>query len=431
MFAYLFDMLRDPNAQWILLGSMLLGLSSGVLGSFAYLRKQSLMGDALAHAALPGVCIAFMLTGSKSIFFFLIGAAAAGLIATFGIGYVTRHSRIKQDSALGIVLSVFFGVGIVLLTKIQHGGSGNQSGLDKFLFGQAASMVLSDVITMAVVALILVILCGLLFKEFKLLSFDPGFAKGIGLPVAALDQFMMFLIVVAVVVGIQAVGVVLMSALLITPAVSARYWTEKLGVMVVLSGIFGAISGFVGTLVSGLGSNLPTGPLSVLAATALFIVSVLFAPKRGLAAKVLERLAVKRTVLRDMQRQVQVQSVRQPAHGTRRRGDYERLLDYTDSLARRLFVQSARLFSRPAADGDDRRRDQPLRAAGDRYRLLNQRLARLLLHDAGRFGDRFADRFPDSMVQPERRPVRCVHRRRIHSVVRFGGSARQRVHPPS
>ncbi|MED4603952.1 iron chelate uptake ABC transporter family permease subunit, partial [Paenibacillus validus] len=264
MFAYLFDMLRDPNAQWILLGSMLLGLSSGVLGSFAYLRKQSLMGDALAHAALPGVCIAFMLTGSKSIFFFLIGAAAAGLIATFGIGYVTRHSRIKQDSALGIVLSVFFGVGIVLLTKIQHGGSGNQSGLDKFLFGQAASMVLSDVITMAVVALILVILCGLLFKEFKLLSFDPGFAKGIGLPVAALDQFMMFLIVVAVVVGIQAVGVVLMSALLITPAVSARYWTEKLGVMVVLSGIFGAISGFVGTLVSGLGSNLPTGPLSVL-----------------------------------------------------------------------------------------------------------------------------------------------------------------------
>ncbi len=108
MFAYLFDMLRDPNAQWILLGSMLLGLSSGVLGSFAYLRKQSLMGDALAHAALPGVCIAFMLTGSKSIFFFLIGAAAAGLIATFGIGYVTRHSRIKQDSALGIVLSVFF-----------------------------------------------------------------------------------------------------------------------------------------------------------------------------------------------------------------------------------------------------------------------------------------------------------------------------------
>ncbi|MEK8132462.1 iron chelate uptake ABC transporter family permease subunit [Paenibacillus filicis] len=301
MFDYFIQLLSDPNAQWILLGSMLLGLSSGVLGSFAYLRKQSLMGDALAHAALPGVCIAFMLTGSKSIFFFLIGAAAAGLIATFGIGYVTRNSRIKQDSALGIVLSVFFGIGIVLLTKIQHGGSGNQSGLDKFLFGQAASMVLTDVITMAVVALLLVLICALLFKEFKLLSFDAGFAKGIGLPVAALDQFMMFLIVVAVVVGIQAVGVVLMSALLITPAVSARYWTEKLGVMVVLSGIFGAISGFVGTFISGLGSNLPTGPLSVLAATALFVFSVLFAPRRGLAAKLLERIAVKRSVLSELE----------------------------------------------------------------------------------------------------------------------------------
>lgn len=293
----LFELFADPNTQWILLGSVLLGLSSGVLGSFAYLRKQSLMGDALAHAALPGVCIAFMLTGSKSIFFFLIGAVIAGLIATFGIGYVTRNSRIKQDTALGIVLSVFFGFGIVLLTQIQHGDSGNQSGLDKFLFGQAASMVLSDVITMTIVATALVLVCVIFFKEFKLLSFDPGFAKGIGLPVAWLDQFLMFLIVVAVVVGIQAVGVVLMSALLITPAVSARYWTEKLGVMVVLSGIFGALSGLIGTMISTTANNLPTGPLSVLAATLLFVLSVLFAPRRGLVSKLLLRYAVKRDVM--------------------------------------------------------------------------------------------------------------------------------------
>ncbi|MCZ8522358.1 MULTISPECIES: metal ABC transporter permease [Paenibacillus] len=312
MLTLLFEMFRDPNAQWILLGSMLLGLSSGVLGSFAYLRKQSLMGDALAHAALPGVCIAFMLTGSKSIFFFLIGAVLAGLTATFGIGYVTRHTRIKQDSALGIVLSVFFGLGIVLLTKIQHEGSGNQSGLDKFLFGQAASMVFKDVVTMAVVAALLVLVCTLLFKEFKLLSFDQGFAKGIGMPVAFLDQFMMFLIVVAVVVGIQTVGVVLMSALLITPAVSARYWTERLGVMVVLSGLFGAVSGFLGTWISGAANNLPTGPLSVLSATALFVVSVLFAPRRGLVAKLLERTAVKRNVVSVQQPQVRLNSVQQP-----------------------------------------------------------------------------------------------------------------------
>ncbi|WP_282940721.1 metal ABC transporter permease [Paenibacillus sp. RC67] len=293
------ELLSDPNTQWILLGSILLGLSSGVLGSFAYLRKQSLMGDALAHAALPGVCIAFMLTGSKSIAFFLIGAAVSGLIATFGVGFVTRNSRIKQDSALGIVLSVFFGLGIVLLTQIQHGSSGNQSGLDKFLFGQAASMVHKDVVIMTAVAGVLLVVCALLFKEFKLLSFDSGFAKGLGYPVAFLEQFMMFLIVVAVVVGIQAVGVVLMSALLITPAVTARYWTERLGVMVVLSGFFGAVSGFVGTLVSTTANNMPTGPLSVLAATALFVVSVLVAPRRGVLSKVLQRLSVRRAVLEE------------------------------------------------------------------------------------------------------------------------------------
>lgn len=289
----------DPNARWILLGCSLLGLSSGVLGSFAYLRKQSLMGDALSHAALPGVCVAFMITGSKSIFFFLIGAAAAGLLATLSIGWITRYSKIKQDSALGIVLSVFFGVGIVLLTQIQHSSSGNQSGLDKFLFGQAASMVNSDVITMAIISFLLVGICTLFFKEFKLLSFDPGYARGLGFPVGILDHFMMFLIVVAVVVGIQAVGVVLMAALLITPAVAARYWTERLGLMVILSGLFGAFSGFVGTYLSTMGSNLPTGPLSVLAATVVFVISLFFAPKRGLVIKLIRQSSMKQKIQKD------------------------------------------------------------------------------------------------------------------------------------
>lgn len=293
------NMLLDPNVQWILLGSMLLGLSSGVIGSFAYLRKQSLIGDALAHAALPGVCIAFMLSGSKSIGLFLLGAAAAGVIATFGIGFITLNTRIKQDSALAIVLTVFFGIGIVLLTRIQHSGNGNQSGLDKFLFGQAASMMLSDVIIMAVISLVLVTVCSLLFKEFKLLSFDPGFARGIGYPVAFMDQLIMLLIVVAVVVGIQAVGVVLMSALLITPAVSARYWTEKLGLMVVLSGLFGALSGLIGTFISAGGNNLPTGPLTVLVATAVFVLSVAAAPRRGALSKLLLRASVRSQVRRE------------------------------------------------------------------------------------------------------------------------------------
>lgn len=294
-----FDLLLDPNVQWILTGCMLLGLGSGVIGSFAYLRKQALMGDALSHAALPGVCIAFMLIGSKSIVLFLIGAAAAGLAATFGIGFITRHTRLKQDAALAIVLSLFFGVGIVLLTQIQHSGNGNQSGLDKFLFGQAATMVRADVIAMAIISLILVGICALLFKQFKLLSFDPGFARGIGYPVAFLEQLLMFLIVIAVVVGVQAVGVVLMAALLITPAVSARYWTEKLGLMVALSGTFGAASGLIGTFVSAGGNNLPTGPLIVLSATAVFVLSVIAAPRRGLAAKWLVHVAARNRVTRE------------------------------------------------------------------------------------------------------------------------------------
>ncbi|MEK3913988.1 metal ABC transporter permease [Paenibacillus sp. FSL H7-0331] len=298
MFSW-FQLFLDPNTQWILLGCMLLGLSSGVIGCFAYLRKQSLMGDALSHAALPGICITFMLTGSKSILLFLVGAAIAGIIATFGIGYVTRHTRIKQDSALAIVLSVFFGFGIVLLTQIQHSGSGNQSGLDKFLFGQAASMVRSDVITISIICLLLLSVSALLFKEFKLVSFDPGFARGMGYPVAFLEQLIMFLIVIAVVVGIQAVGVVLMAALLITPAVSARYWTDKLGIMIVISGLFGALSGFIGTLISASGNNLPTGPLTVLAATALFVLSLLAAPRRGVISKLLVRASVRNHVLQE------------------------------------------------------------------------------------------------------------------------------------
>ncbi|MFB9327604.1 metal ABC transporter permease [Paenibacillus aurantiacus] len=299
-------MVTDPNAQWILLGCMLLGLCSGVIGCFAYLRKQSLMGDTLAHAALPGICIAFMLTGTKSIGLFLLGAGAAGLLATFGIGLITRYSRIKTDAAMGIVLSSFFGLGIVLLTQIQHSDYGNQSGLDKFLFGQAASMIGSDVNAMLIVSIVIIAACTLLFKEFKLLAFDPGFARGLGFRVAFLDQLLMFFIVVSVVAGIQAVGVVLVAALLITPAVSARYWTDRLGTMVILAGAFGLLSGAVGTWLSSTTASLPTGPVSVLAQTLLFGASLLLGPKRGLLAKRLAHTRARRTVIHEQSLQVNV-----------------------------------------------------------------------------------------------------------------------------
>ncbi|CAI6083338.1 Manganese transport system membrane protein MntC [Paenibacillus sp. JJ-100] len=318
MWNWVASILSDPNTRWILLGCMLLGFSSGIIGSFTFLRRQSLMGDTLAHAALPGICIAFMLTETKSIGLFLFGALIAGIVATFGISWITRYSRIKQDAAMGIVLTVFFGIGVVMLTRIQHSASGSQSGLDKYLFGQAASMVLTDVYIMGGVCLVLLLACLLWFKEFKLVSFDPGFARGMGLPVGVLEQLILLLTVIAVVAGIQAVGVVLVAALLVTPAAAARCWTDSLALMVLLSGLFGAVSGSAGTVFSTLVPNLPTGPVTVLAATVLFIGSALLAPRRGLLARKLRSIQAKSAYIREEQATLQIGSA-QPK--TQKRGE--------------------------------------------------------------------------------------------------------------
>ncbi|MBA4493336.1 metal ABC transporter permease [Paenactinomyces guangxiensis] len=291
--------IQDPNAFWVLSGTTLLGLCSGVLGSFAFLRKRGLMGDVLAHAALPGICMAFMITGSKNPFLFLIGAMITGIFASLCIGWITRFSRIKEDTALGLVLSVFFGLGIVLLTQIQHSDNGNQSGLDKFLFGQSASMVGSDVQMMGTVAIILLILCSLFFKELKLLCFDASFGRSLGFPTGRLDFLLMLFLVVAVVIGLQAAGVVLMAALLITPAAAARYWTERLNRMIIISACMGSLSGMLGTFISSVGYNLSTGPVIVLAATVMFILSMVFAPRRGLLAKWLRLLKTRNQVAKD------------------------------------------------------------------------------------------------------------------------------------
>lgn len=301
MWNWIISILSDPNTRWILLGCLLLGFSSGIIGSFTFLRRQSLMGDTLAHAALPGICIAFMLTETKSIGLFLLGALLSGIMATFGVSWITRYSRIKQDAAMGIVLTVFFGIGVVMLTRIQHSASGSQSGLDKYLFGQAASMVLTDVYVMAGVCIVLLIACLVWFKEFKLVSFDPGFARGMGLPVGVLEQLILLLTVIAVVAGIQAVGVVLVAALLVTPAAAARCWTDSLALMMMLAGLFGALSGAAGTVFSTFVPNLPTGPVTVLAATLLFAGSALFAPRRGLFARKLRSMQAKSAYMREEQ----------------------------------------------------------------------------------------------------------------------------------
>ena len=275
------DLLFDYTIRNVALGAAIIGVLGGVLGSFAILRRQGLFGDALAHATLPGVCVAFMLSGAKEPVVLLSGAGLSAGLGALLILIIVNRTRIKQDAALGIVLSVFFGAGTVLLTYIGGSGSGDQSGLDRFIFGQAATIVWDDVMVMGTLAALALLVVALLFKEFKLLSFDPAFAASLGFPVGRLNVLLTLLIVVAVIVGIQAVSVVLMAAMLIVPAAAARQWTDGLGAMVVISGLFGAFSGVSGALLSATGANLPTGPLIVLSATALLVLSLFLGRSQG------------------------------------------------------------------------------------------------------------------------------------------------------
>ena len=282
MFEAIFGFLSDYTYRTVIMGSALLGLSSGVLGSFAVLRKQSLLGDAVSHAALPGVALAFLITGSKKLPVMLLGAFVAGLLATLFINAITRRSRIKDDSALGLVLSVFFGLGLVLLTIIQKMPNAGQSGLEKFLFGQAATLVINDVIVMAIASLVLLTCVILFWKEFKLLTFDPGYCQSLGFPVRLLDNFLTVLLVVAIIIGLQTVGVVLMSAMIVAPVAAARQWTDRMWVMVTLSALFGATAGISGALTSSLVKKMPTGPTIILWVSGIVVFSMLFAPNRGL-----------------------------------------------------------------------------------------------------------------------------------------------------
>lgn len=272
----------DYTVRTIVLGAIALGVVSGALGSFALLRKQSLLGDAISHAALPGVVLAFLLTRNKDSFVLIVGAAIAGWLATLWMSSITRNTRIKEDSALGLVLSVFFGFGLMLLTYTQSLPDSRQAGLDAFLFGQAATLLFRDVVTMAVMGLVSLLLLTVFWKELKLASFDREFAASLGFPIARLDTLLMTLLVIAIVIGLQAVGVVLMSAMVVAPAAAARQWTDRLGVMVALSAFFGALAGLAGALISSTGAGLATGPVIVLAASAIVVFSLFFASNRGL-----------------------------------------------------------------------------------------------------------------------------------------------------
>jgi len=281
------DLFTDFTTQTIGIGTAMLGLLSGILGVYATLRKQSLLGDAVAHAALPGIAVAFLLTGTKNIWLILAGAAVSGWIATFWISAITFNTKLKSDTAMALVLAVFFGFGLVLLTYIQRLPNANQSGLETFLFGQAATLLRRDVYAMLATAGFAILLIILLWKEFKIFTFDPAFTKSLGFNNTLIEFSINFLIVLAIVTGLQTVGVILMSALLIAPATAARQWTNSLIVMVVISAFFGIFAGLAGTAISGAADNLPTGPVIVLVSISLVFISFIFAPERGYIGKII------------------------------------------------------------------------------------------------------------------------------------------------
>lgn len=296
----LHDLLFNYTLRTVALGTAILGLVSGALGTFALLRKQSLLGDVISHAALPGVVIAFLLTGTRNSSILLIGALIAGWLAAFVVLTIVRHTHLTEDSALGLALSVFFGLGILLLSLTQRLVTTRQAGLDKFLFGQAAALIQSDVITMGVIGIVTLFILGLFWKEFKLVSFDGDFAEVIGFPVQKIELLLTTLFVIAIVIGLQAVGVVLMSAMVVAPAAAARQWTNQLSVMVVLAAFFGALSGVIGAVISASAAGLSTGPVIVLIITIIAVFSLLFAPERGFLWAKIRRLGQRQKLQREM-----------------------------------------------------------------------------------------------------------------------------------
>ncbi len=294
-----FISLQDAAVRHALLGSVLLGIACGLLGSFLVVRKLALIGDTLSHAVLPGVALGFLWNMTKDPTAIFIGATAAGLLGTMMVGWITSTTRLKEDAALGLVLATFFAVGICITTMIQRLPTGNKSGIDKYLFGQAAAMSYADVVWLGSVTALVVVLIVALYHGLLVGSFDASFAHASGVPARLLHHVLMLLLSFAVVTSLQAVGVVLVSAMLITPAATAYLLTDRMHRMLVYAALIGAASAAFGAGVSFLGARLPTGPFMVLAAAFFFLLAFFFAPRRGLVVRAWRRYSRSRKIERE------------------------------------------------------------------------------------------------------------------------------------
>ncbi len=321
----------DPNAVWVSLGTVLLGMSASVIGGFAFLRKRSLMGDALAHAALPGVMTAFILFHSNNPMLMLFGAWVSSFMGLFLMDWLPKHTKIKPDAAMAITLSFFFALGLMQLSYIQGMEVEGKSGLDKILFGQAAAMLPSDVIMLSVVALTVLFVVALLFQKFRLITFNRNYAQSLGLNVALYEIVLALLIVMSVVIGLQIVGVVLMAAVLLTPIAAARFWNQNLSSMLVTAAFIGGLSGLLSANVSYMAPAMPTGPWMVVILSLIFMVSFLFAPQKGLFANLLKKHQLRHQVCEEnVLRTLYILNERHPVNQGNLREKVSMILEFSE-----------------------------------------------------------------------------------------------------
>lgn len=287
------ELIADPTFQTVLLGTTSIGFVSGALGCFAYLRRQSLVGDVIAHSSLFGVMLFFLISylltgqGSKSLFVLVPGAAVSGFLSLWICQWLVRNRTVREDSGLGVMLAIFFGTGILLLRCVQRSEPPipGHRGLEGYIFGMAASMTRSDLIMIAILGAASIIAILVFWKELKAYTFDAMFSHGLGIRHQVMDALLIALLVTGIVIGVQCIGVVLMIAMLVIPAAAARQWTRSLGRMVMLAAVIGAACGVTGSVVSASVDNMPTGPVMVLAGVIIFLISILFAPGRGVLVR--------------------------------------------------------------------------------------------------------------------------------------------------
>jgi len=291
------------NAALVGIGAALLGGAAGAAGTFLFLRKRALVSDAIAHATLPGVGLAFIVMvtfggDGRNLLGLLAGSAITAWLGLLIVEWIARRTRLSEDAAIGAVLSVFFGLGIVLLTVIQTMSAGRQAGLEGFLLGSTAGMLFNDAVVIAIGGALAVLAVFVLRRPMTLVAFDPAYAASAGYNVRHIDLAMMSVVLAVTVIGLKLVGLILIVAMLIIPAVTARFWTNQSNTVVWCAGAVGASAAYVGAAISASAPAMPTGPIIVLVSAAAFVFSLLFAPARGVAAAVIRRQRFQRRVHR-------------------------------------------------------------------------------------------------------------------------------------